>query len=132
MKTIRVQNIPLSVSIDDLVGHFTMDRTQVAYSSLECSHDNPSTQVATITFKKKRIFKTALLNDKTILRTASDSVEIDVDDHFDGLTVVAGKSSTDVEYGCFTSYLSKANELQYHRISRTKWTRISNVENEAS
>ena len=61
---IRVQNISLSASIDDLIGHLTSDREEVAPYSVECSHDNPSRKVATITFIDRSIRKEALRKDK--------------------------------------------------------------------
>jgi hypothetical protein len=131
MTTIRVQNIPLSASIDDLLGHLTSDREGVASSSLQCSHDNPSRQVATITFAKEGGFKKALDKANTVLRTSSDPVRIAVDDRFLGFTVVVGGPRADVEYGCSIRSLSQTNDLQYYRISRTGWTRFQFMDNEA-
>ena len=97
MTTIRVQNIPLSVSIDDLLGHLTLGSESVSSYSLQRSHDDPLSKVATITFAKKSQFKKALGKANTLLRTTSDSVRIAIDDGFLGFTVVAEGSSADVE-----------------------------------
>jgi hypothetical protein len=122
MTTICMQNIPLSASIDNLIGHLTSDRKRVASYLLECSHDDPLKKVAMITFMNTSSFKEALCKHNTKLYTASDSVRIGIDDLFRGFTVVARGSGTDIEYRCSARLLSLANDPQYCRISQTGWT----------
>jgi len=125
MTTIGVQNIPHSTSIDNLIKDLTSDRKGGVSHSLECSHNNTLKQVTMITFTKPSSFKEALHKDNTVLPTASDSVGIGIDDHFQGFMVVARGSSMDVqyvEYGCSVGLTSQANNLQYCHISWAKWT----------
>jgi RNA recognition motif-containing protein len=96
MSTIRVQNIHLTASKDEVKKHFSSVSTVVARCSLERSHDDRSKQVATVTFTKNKMLKAALHADNTMSNTTSDT-RIEIDDHFRGFTVVAGGLNHEIE-----------------------------------
>lgn len=94
MTTIRVHNIPLHIRKEEIKECFNSGSETIASLSLECSHDDPQTQIATVTFINKQKFKAALRMDGTSPR----SWRVEIDHHFRGFTVLAGGTNYEIEY----------------------------------
>jgi len=98
MSTIRVHNVHLTVSKDDIIAYFNSDVIVVASCSLEIAHDDPTRKIATVTFVRGNMMSSALALNNTTLQGASGGSRIGIDDHFRGLTVVACGETPEIEY----------------------------------
>lgn len=98
MSTIRVHNVHPTVSKDEITAYFNSDTRVVASCSLTIAHDDPTKKIATVTFIKSNMAKSALALNNTTLGVASRESKIGIDDHFRGLTVVACGENLEIEY----------------------------------
>ena len=98
MTTIRVHNIHLAASDDEIRSFFSSNSTRVVASSLEHSHDDPSKKIATVSFASEAMSRIASALDQTTLNVPSGQSRIEIDDHFRGFTVISSGKNPNIEY----------------------------------